>query len=112
MKLITDIGNNPHTKLTLIGENNENIAMTLNYNPTQEAWYFDLQYLEFSVNNIKLVNSPNNLRQFSNKLPFGLGCFVSDGSEPYFIDDFLTGRVIINLLTESEVSLIEENIFA
>lgn len=112
MRQITEIGSEATQLLQVVGENNERIDFTLYYKPSQQSWYFDIVYLEFELRGVKMVNNPNLLRNYRNLLPFGINCIVEDGTDPYFIDDFTTGRVIVNLLTEAEVEEIEENIFS
>lgn len=112
MRIITEVGQEPNQKLNLIGENNERIDFVLRYKPSQQAWYFDISYESFSVNGIKVVNSPNLLRQYENIIPFGLGCSVTDGTDPYFIDDFTDGRATLALLNEADIQQIEEELFS
>tara|TARA_R110000851_G_scaffold306239_4_gene464496 strand:- start:949 stop:1287 length:339 start_codon:yes stop_codon:yes gene_type:complete len=112
MKKITEISADSRQKLTLVGENNEQIKFTLEYKPTQQSWYFDIELDSFNVYGLKLVNSPNALRNYTNLIPFGISCIVSDGSDPYFVDDFTSGRCEIFLLTEEEVGIIEEEVYS
>lgn len=111
MKTFTEITNEPKQKFVLVGEDNENINFSLRYNPTQMSWEFDLAFEDFTLNGKKITNSPNMLREHINVLNFGLGCNVSDGSEPYLLNDFSTGRATLYLLTESEVTQIEGAFF-
>ena len=111
MRKITEIGVEPKQDLNIVGENNEKILFTIEYKPTQSAWYFSIVYAGFSLYGQKLLNSPNILRQFKNALPFGIMCEVVDGSEPYFVEDFREGRCNIYILNESDVLAVEESIF-
>lgn len=111
MKQITEIGAGAFQTFDLIGEDNERIKMTLRYKPTQQAWYMDLVLEQFELRSLKVVTSPNLLRKFQNVLSFGLSCVTTDGSDPYFLQDFDTGRATINLLTSAEVEQIEEAFF-
>ena len=112
MRQLTEVGIEPRQVLNVVGENNERITLTLNFKPSQFSWYFSIQYLDFTLNETKLVNSPNFMRQYIDILPFGMSCIVADGTDPYSVDDFVEGRVILNLLTEEDVQLIETEIFA
>lgn len=113
MRQITEIGKEPTQTLQLVAEDNTRIDFKLFYKPTQESWYFDLSYEpeNFSLNGVKLVNSPNILRQYINIIPFGISCIVEDGTDPYFLDDFTSGRAVINLLTETETEQVEINLY-
>ena len=108
MKQITTITNDTVQKLRLVGENNEQIDFKLRYLPSQQAWYFDLSYQGIDIDNMKLVTSPNLLRQWENYLPFGLACLTLDGADPFFIDDFIDERVQIYLLGEEDLETVED----
>lgn len=108
MKKITEITADASQKFRIIGENREEIIFKLEYRPTQYAWYFSVEFEDFFLNGCKLCHYPNILRQYKNILPFGIMCLVPDGTEPFFIDDFVKERVNIFLLTESEVEEVEE----
>lgn len=110
MRRITEISNSPSQRLTLIGENNEQIPFELRYRPTQQAWYFSLEFNGTVIKDRKLVASPNILNQQRNKLPFGIMCVVPDGTEPYFLDDFQDDRVLVFLLNEEEKEGVTQNI--
>jgi len=111
MRSITEINNDARQKFVLVTENGEEINFLLEFKPTQEGWFFNLEYSDTTINGVRLCNFPNILRQWKNSLPFGMACTVTDGGEPNFVDDFVTGRVQVHLLTESEVEQIEEDSF-
>lgn len=102
MRKITEITESARQRLRIVGENNEQIDFTLTYRPTQQSWYFDMDYEGKRISSKRLTNSPNVLNQLRNSLPFGIMCVVQDGSEPYFIDDFTTDRVQLYLLNNEE----------
>lgn len=108
MRVVTGIGTQGSQKLSLFDENNQSIVLELFYRPRVSGWYFNLNYQGFAVNGQKITTSLNFLRKYSNKLPFGIGCLSEDLSDPYFVDDFSSGRCRLTLLDQSEVNLIEE----
>ena len=112
MRQITEIDSTPRQTLNLVGESNERIKLTLQFRPSQQSWYCDIEYLDFTVNGVKVLNSPNFLRQWKNLLPFGMSCIVADGTDPYFVDDFTNQRAVVNLLTTDEVNTIEESVLS
>lgn len=77
------------------------------YLQSQIGWFFDITYGNFKSTGLRLVNSPNVLDAYFNILRFGLMVNVPDGAEPYFVDDFITGRVNLYILSESEVKQVE-----
>jgi len=111
MQTITEINNDAKQKLSLVTEDGVTFDFTIEYKPNVLGWFFSLTYEDFTVNNVRLCNFPNLLRQWKNKLPFGIMCTVNDGSEPFLIDDFATDRVQIHLLTTTEVELVESELF-
>lgn len=111
MKQITELTNDAKQAYTIIGENGEQIPFNLYYYETQQSWYFDISYGNTIINGLKLTNFPNILRQWKHILPFGLGCTVTDGFDPYYIDDFVTSRVKVYLLNSSDVITIEQQVF-
>ncbi len=96
-------------QINLVGDKGEIIPFKLAFRPSQNAWFFDLTYLDFELKGAMLVLSPNILRQYRNIVPFGICCITSDGYEPQFITDFLENRVQLYLLNAAEVALIEED---
>ena len=60
---------------------------------------------------IQVTNNPNILRQVKNLYNFGIGCSVIDGTEPWFVDDFLTGRASLFVLNKADVDYVEKNIY-
>lgn len=95
---LKNITNSSNQSMVLSGENGEQITFQLIYQPTQQLWYFNLSYLDFDAKGINLVVSPNILYKFKHLLPFGIAVISKDGQDPFYIDDFLTERVIIYLL--------------
>ena len=113
MKIITALTDSANQFHELVLENNEKVKFTLRYYPRVFSWFFDFEYNSLQVNNIKVVQHPNILRQFKNKIPFGLMIYTDNNSpvEPFQITDFKTGRVKIGILNEDEVKQVEDDIF-
>lgn len=109
---VTGINTDAVQEYTLVTDDGVEFEFTMFYRPTQNGWFFDLEYEDTSIKGSKLVNFPNILRKWKNILPFGLACVVEDGTEAYFVEDFLTGRANLYVLNESEVEQIEELYFA
>lgn len=79
--------------------------MTLCFIPMQRGWFIqNLNYLTFSVNNIRITNNADILYPWRNKLPFGLACFSKHGREPSLIEDFSSGNSRLYLLTQADVA--------
>jgi hypothetical protein len=108
MYQIPNISNDPNQSINFVLPDGVNTAkLTLRYLSNIRAWYMDLEYQDFSCNNRRICSSPNMLRQWKRTLPFGLGCYTLDGSDPYFIDDFQNGRCGLLVLTPDEIDNFE-----
>ena len=110
---MTSFTSAPKQFYQLVLDNNETADFHIRYMPRMLSWYFDISYKNTNINNVKIVLHPNILRQFRNKLPFGLMFYTENGSpvEPFQITDFKTGRVKMGILNEEEIIQVESEIF-
>ncbi len=113
MRYIDKINDSAKQRLTIITEDGKSVDFNLYYAPTQEAWFFDISCAEesFTANGIKLVLSPNLLRQFKNLITFGLAVMSVDGFDPHYIDDFEKGRIQVYTLSTADVLAVEAGLF-
>lgn len=113
MQIITSLTKSTWQFYELVVYNNSTAKFTLRYYPRMMSWYFDIEYEDVIINCVKVVLHPNILRQFKNKLPFGLMVYTDNNSavEPFQITDFQTGRVKLAILNSDEVEQIESEIF-
>ena len=113
MQVITSITSSPNQFHELVLDDNKSAKFTLRYYPRMFSWFFDIEYEDVVINNVKVVLHPNILRQFKSKLPFGLSVYVENGSpvEPFQITDFQTGRVYLAILNSDEVQQVESEFF-
>jgi hypothetical protein len=86
------------------------IYFTINYRPRVQGWFLDVTFNAFTLAGLKLVRSPNVLAQYHNRIPFGLMVAVSDGFEPFLVNDFYTSRVALYLLDALDVLTVEASI--
>jgi hypothetical protein len=68
------------------------------YRPAIQRWSVDIAYGTFSAKGLILSTHPNLLRIWRNVIPFGLQVVTVDGTDPFRLDDFSTGRVVIYIL--------------
>lgn len=111
MIFIDRISNAPKQSYTLNGPNNEQIKFFLWYAPSQQTWFFSIQYLDITIRGLQFVVGPNILRNYRNLIPFGLAVTSIDGLDPLYISDFTVGRISAFLLSQAEVDEIEDNYF-
>ncbi len=112
MKQITAFTADPTQTITLILDNGAKVAFTMRYVTNQLGWFFGITYGSFVISSRRVVTSPNMLRAFRGILPFGLSVTVSDGLEPIYIDDFISGRAQFFLLNAEDVAGVEDLIQA
>ena len=110
MKLLNIITDYPNQNIVVVLDDGTKVSVTLRYSANQKGWFYTVIYGEFISYNRRLIVNPNMLRQFREIIPFGLACNSSDGYEPIMVDDFVTKRVRLYLLTASDVSDVESAI--
>lgn len=88
------------------------ISFALCFSARCQCWYFDVTYETFTAKGLKLVRGQNILSRHINTLPFGLSVTVSDNFEPFLINDMVSGRVSIFLLTHAECLEVRDLIIA
>lgn len=103
MQKITSLTNDYKQKIKIPIYTGKILELNFKYSESQSCWFYEFIYEGFRAGWYMLVNSPNALREFQFILPFGIGCSVTDGQDPYFLNDFITGRVSVYILTKDEV---------
>lgn len=109
MKQITTITDAPNQNIVIVLDDGSKVNMTMNYFSNQQGWFYSIDYNsgQFVDNNRRMVTSPNMLTAFQNIIPFGLAVTTTDGYEPVFIDDFITGRASFYVLNADDVAAIQ-----
>lgn len=84
----------------------------IRYVQNQSGWFYDFRYKDFIATNRRMVDTPNMLRQFRRIIPqIGIAIYTTDGDlmyEPIFLDDFLSGRAVLNILDAADVIYVEQ----
>lgn len=107
MKLIDAITDYPFQKMTVIGDNKERIDLTFRYMASQQLWRLDVSYGDFSAYGLLCMQSINLLRQWQDILPFGLMVRSVDGQDPFYLNDFSSGRIVLFYLNQSDLNALE-----
>jgi hypothetical protein len=81
------------------------IEFKLTYRPAIQMWFIDITFGTFILKGMRVCANLNLLHQYKKILPFGLFIYISDGVEPFLINDFSTSRVIIYILNSTEKDL-------
>ena len=104
MYRIQNITEDAFQQQTVVLFNGNSMFLQLYFMPMQYAWVItELTYQNFTINGLRICNSPNMLQQFKNKLPFGLACKTAGGREPSLQQDFSSGASSLYILTDAEV---------
>lgn len=111
MEQIVGITSDYRQNFQFLAPNGETVDCTLYYYLTQQSWFFDFTYKDYSCYCQKVVLTPNALRHLKNIIPFGIAFYSDDKVEPIFIDDFETERVKMLLLDSDEVKEVELNVY-
>jgi hypothetical protein len=103
MLKITSVTADPYQKHNVFLPDGSAFSFLLYFRPQQLGWFLnDLTYQDFTLQGLRITNSPNMLFQFMNQIPFGLACFSKDDREPTLLEDFVSESSILYVLTEEE----------
>lgn len=112
MQQITDLSSDAKQTFKIQIEDGKLATFKLYYSDNQIGWFLDVEYEGVVSKGLRLTNNPNVLSAYLNLIRVGLACQVTDGQEPYFQNDFTSGRVNLYILTEAEAILVKEEIYA
>ena len=112
MRIITSIAAKPRQRFVLKLDNNESAIMHLYYYTSQNSWYFDIEYKDYINRGNKVVLTMNAIRHLRNRLPFGISFIAGSNAEPFQLDDFASGNVLMLLLNEEDVQTIEDMVYS
>ncbi len=105
MYAVNQITNDPFQQQTLVLPDGTSLQLQIYFMPLQYGWFItSLTYGTFTLNGLRITNSPNMLHQFRNQLPFGLACFSTNNREPSQQTDFSSGASQLYILTAAEVA--------
>lgn len=111
MKLILGITDRPKQQSTILLDDGSAIVLSLRYAANQMGWFYDLTWGDFILNGMRLVASPNFLRQFRNQIPFGMALFTDNGLEPIDQDCFPAETASLYLLQGDDLTATESALF-
>lgn len=102
---IKTISSSAKQKQSLVLPDGTQISLTIYYVPLQIGWFIkNITYKDFSLDGLRICNSPNLLYQYRNQIPFGLACFSAfEDREPTQQQDFISGAAKLYILSAEEV---------
>lgn len=113
MTLIDNLTDAADQTTTLILPDNTAATLRLRYRPRTQRWTADLGYTpkNLQVNGLNVCTLPNILRPWRRIIPFGLAVVtVGLATDPFDLNDFLTGRATVYLLNADDVAAVEDTI--
>ena len=111
MEIVTSITEQPKQEFILKLDNNDQATMRLYYYQSQNSWYFDIEYNGRINNGNKVVLTFNAIRHLKRLFPFGISFISESNADPFSLDAFTSGKVMMILLNEEDVQTIEETIY-
>ena len=84
----------------------ETITFTLRFLPPASIWVFDVLYKDRRINGVKLSLGVLHLKSHNLPFDFVIEDTSNSGIDPFKKDDFLSGRILINLLTQDELEML------
>lgn len=113
MTLIDNLTDAADQTTTLILPDNTAATLRLRFRPRTQRWVADVGYTanNFQANGLNVCALPNILRPWRRIIPFGLAV-VTPGflTDPFQLEDFLTGRATVYLLDTSDVAAVEQTV--
>ena len=113
MYQIQNVSSDPAQNLSVALEDGTIVYISIFFSPQQTGWFIgSLTYTSasgnlFTLNGVRITNSPNMLHQFKNQLPFGLACISTGNREPQLISDFDDQSSILYILDPDDVDYYE-----
>lgn len=109
MYKIDKITADPKQTQTLLLTDGSVISLSMEWKDVCLGWFItNITFQDFVLNGMRITTSPNMLRQFKNVIQFGLCCLTEDNQEPNTIQDFVSGRASLYLLTADDVQAYED----
>lgn len=114
---IPNLSNSANQQVSILLADKTLVTLTLVFRPRIQRWTFNVSYNNNSkvANGFMLCTHPNILRAYRGTWPFGLAVTSTDGADPFRIDDFVSGRIVLFVLDNTagvgDVDYVEANIF-
>ena len=106
MYLVSSLSQDYKQEVTLNLYDGSSLRLNIEYKPMQYGWFItELSWNDFKLTNIRIVNSPNLLHQWKNKISFGLACFSVNKREPMLLEDFSSSSSKLYILDKNETKL-------
>lgn len=111
MNLLGGLTDQPKQQTTIVLADGTRATLSLEYRPNQLAWFYDFAWGDVQVDGGRLVASPNAIRQFRNRIPFGLAVITAGNVDPTDQESFVNGSTSVYLLDSQDVLDVEASAF-
>lgn len=111
MNKVAGISSQPKQQLSFVVEDGSQVALYLEYRPQQLGWFANLSWRDWELNGLRVVSSPNILRQWQNVIPFGLAIITAKDADPLNVTDFADATSTMIFLSAGDVLLVDETAF-
>lgn len=111
MQAITNLSDEADQITKVVLDDGSVVTFEFIYQAAIERWTMNVAHTDLTVNGVNLCAGPNVLRDWRNLIPFGLSCLSTDGADPFYIEDFASGRITVYVLTAAEVAAVETTVF-
>ena len=111
MQLISNLDDEADQITNVVLDDGSVVQFEFIYKPTIERWMMNVTHPDLTVYLLNLCAGPNVLRDWRNVIPFGLACVSTDGADPFYIEDFASGRITLYVLSASEVAAVESTVY-
>lgn len=112
MKIINGLSDQPNQTQTLTLADGSKAVFSLTYRAQQLGWFWNLSWSGVVIaNGQRLVASPNILRSFINKIPFGISVMTQGNVEPLNLEDLVDGTSEVVLLEGDDLAIVETAAF-
>lgn len=112
MNLLGGLTDQPKQTTTIVLADGSRATLALEYRPNQLCWVYGLTWGEIEILGCQLVASPNIVRQFRTRLPFGIAVITAGNIDPTDQEAFVNGSCSVYLLDADDVADVEAAIFA
>lgn len=103
MRQLTGFTDQPRQESIITIDDGSRATLRLEYKPNQLGWFISITRGDFVLNGVRLVPSPNILRQWDNVIPFGLLVATNGNAEPINQSDLSNGFCGLYLLDVAEI---------
>lgn len=107
VKILTNLTSDAKQQTTLLLDDGSQATLLLEYRPNQLAWFYDLTWGDLAIKGQRLVPSPNIIRQFRTRLPFGIAILTAGNVELMSQQDFTNGNATVYQLDATDVTDVE-----